>query len=125
MSHWAEIDNDGIVLRVIVGDNSEPDEGYRIITENLGGTWIKTSYNTIKGVHTLGGTPFRGNYASPGYVYVSDIDMFLPQKPFPSWVPDSKNFIWKAPVEKPDSGMWMWDESVRNWVEGESGPIVQ
>ena len=125
MSHWAEIDADGVVLRVVVGNNEETDEGYNTIVTNLGGTWVKTSYNTVKGKHLLCGTPFRGNYASEGSVYIHDIDMFLPPKPFPSWIPNPEHFIWKAPTPKPDSGMWMWDETIKNWVEGESGPIVQ
>ena len=47
MSHWAELDESNIVLRVLVGDNNDPvgDEGYQWLIDNLGGTWIKTSYN--------------------------------------------------------------------------------
>jgi hypothetical protein len=54
MAHWAELDENNIVLRVTVGDNKEPDEGYQWLIENLGGTWVKTSYNTYCGVHILG-----------------------------------------------------------------------
>ena len=44
MSHWAEINEQGLVLRVLVGDNNEPDEGQAFM-ESLGGTWVKSSYN--------------------------------------------------------------------------------
>lgn len=45
MAHWAELDENNIVLRVTVGDNGEPDEGYQWLLDNLGGRWVKTSYN--------------------------------------------------------------------------------
>ena len=62
MSHWAEIDNDNKVLRVTVGDNNSPDEGYQWLIDNLGGTWKKTSYNAA----TNG---YRFNYAGIGYTF--------------------------------------------------------
>jgi hypothetical protein len=80
MAHWAEVDEDGIVLRVTVGSNDDSDEGYQWLIDNLGGTWIKTSYNTIKGVHTLGGTPLRKNYAGIGFTYDSGRDAFIAPK---------------------------------------------
>ena len=70
MSHWAEIDETGLVLRVLVGDNNEPDEGQAFI-ESLGGTWVKTSYNG----------KIRKNYAGIGYTYDPDRDAFIPPKP--------------------------------------------
>lgn len=69
MSHWAEIDETGLVLRVLVGDNNEPDEGQAFM-ELLGGTWVKTSYN---------GT-IRKNFAGIGYTYMGAIDAFVPPK---------------------------------------------
>jgi hypothetical protein len=82
MAHWAELDENNVVLRVLVGDNNDPanDEGYQWLIDNLGGTWKKTSYNTVAGVHTLGGTPFRKNYAGIGYTYDESRDAFLPPK---------------------------------------------
>ena len=73
MSHWAEIDENNIVLRVLVGDNSEPDEGQAFM-ESLGGTWVKTSYNAA----TNG---FRKNYAGIGYSYDANRDAFIAPKP--------------------------------------------
>jgi hypothetical protein len=69
MSHWAEIDNNNIVLRVTVGDNNDPfgDEGYQWLIDNLGGTWIKTSYNAN----------IRGKFASIGDTYNSELDVFI------------------------------------------------
>ena len=59
MAHWAELDENNIVLRVTVGNNDEPDEGYQWLIDNLGGTWVKTSYN---------GT-FGSKYAGIGDTY--------------------------------------------------------
>ena len=81
MAHWAEIDENGIVLRVTVGSNDDADEGYQWLIDNLGGTWVKTSYNTIGGIHSLGGTPLRKNYAGVGYTYDSVRDAFIPPRP--------------------------------------------
>lgn len=67
MSHWAEIDETGLVLRILVGDNNEPDEG-KAFMESLGGTWVKTSYN---------GT-IRKNFAGIGFTYLGAIDAFVP-----------------------------------------------
>ena len=69
MSHFAELDSNNIVVRVLVGDNNLPDEGESFMN-SLGGTWIKTSYNGN----------IRYNYAGIGYVYNSDRDAFIPPK---------------------------------------------
>ena len=49
MAHWAELDESNIVTRVLVGSNDDPDEGYQWLIDNLGGTWVKTSYNAVAG----------------------------------------------------------------------------
>lgn len=81
MAHWAEIDENNVVLRVTVGDNNDPDEGYQWLIDNHGGRWIKTSYNTFGGVHNNGGTPLRKNYASIGFTYDPVRDAFIAPKP--------------------------------------------
>ena len=70
MSHWAEIDETGLVLRVTVGNNDEPDEGYQWLLDNLGGTWVKTSFNA----------KIRKHFAGIGYTYMADLDAFVPIK---------------------------------------------
>jgi hypothetical protein len=67
MSHWAELDQDNKVIRVLVGDNNEPDEGQSFM-ESLGGTWVKTSYNNN----------IRKNFAGIGMTYDADRDAFIP-----------------------------------------------
>jgi hypothetical protein len=117
MAHWAEIDENNVVLRVTVGSNDTSDEGYQWLVENLGGTWIKTSYNTFGGVHKEGGTPLRKNYAGIGYIYDPVRDAFIPPKPeeFPSWVLNENTCLWEPPLPKPE-GEWFWDEELLQWV---------
>ena len=118
MSHWAEIDENNIVVRVTVGDNNEPDEGYQWLIDNLGGTWVKTSYNTLAGVHKEGGVPLRKNFASIDYTYDSVRDAFIAPKPFGSWVLDEETCIWEAPVAYPtDDKRYRWNEETLSWVE--------
>ena len=111
MSHWAEIDENSTVLRVLVGDNNDPngDEGYQWLIDNLGGTWIKTSYNAA----TNG---FRKNYAGIGCTYDPNRDAFIAPQPYPSWVLDEETCRWEAPVPYPTDGiMYNWDEETTDW----------
>jgi hypothetical protein len=116
MSHWAEIDSDNKVIRVTVGDNNAADEGYQWLLNNLGGTWIKTSYNTQGGVHSLGGTPLNKNYAGIGDTW--DGIGFAAPKPYLSWTLDVDTYIWQAPIPMPtDDKQYNWDETTTSWVE--------
>lgn len=117
MAHWAEIDENNVVIRVLVGSNDDPDEGYQWLIENLGGRWLKTSYNTAKNKHILGGEAFRGNYAGPGMIYDEALDAFIDPKPFDSWVLDLETYSWIPPIPIPDSGYWVWNEETKSWSE--------
>ena len=88
MSHWAEINETGLVLRVLVGDNNEPDEGQAFM-ESLGGTWIKTSYNN----------KIRKNYAGIGYTYDANRDAFIPPKPDNATGFDENTCQWIVPID--------------------------
>lgn len=104
MAHWAKIDKDGVVEQVIVTSNDEPDEGESWISQNLDGVWLKTSYNTRKNMHILGGTPFRKNFAQVGGTYVSEIDAFVPPKKEneENFVIDQNLGIWVPPIPAPE-----------------------
>jgi len=107
VAHWAEMDSNNKVIRVLVGDNNDPagDEGYQWLLDNLGGTWIKTSYNNN----------IRGTYAGIGYEYNSAEDIFITPKPYPSWVRSGS--FWNAPIPMPTDGrMYSWDEAAGEWV---------
>ena len=96
MAYWAEIDENNIVVRVTSGSNDEPDEGYQWLVDNLGGTWVKTSYNTFGGVHKTGGTPLRKNYAGIGYTYDATSDAFIPPKPTEGdWILNEETCLWE------------------------------
>jgi hypothetical protein len=123
MAHWAEIDDNNLVVRVLVGSNDDPDEGYQWLIDNLGGTWLKTSFNTSGGVHKTGGTPLRKNFAGVGFTYDEERDAFIPPKPVESWVVNEYTCLWEAPIAYPTDGKnYYWDEATISWVEVEVAP---
>jgi hypothetical protein len=108
MSHWAEIDANNVVLRVTVGDNDDPvgDEGYQWLIDNLGGTWVKTSYNAT----------IRKNFAGIGYTYDESRDAFIPAQTYASWILDEQTCKWEAPVSYPTDGAdYVWNEATTSW----------
>jgi hypothetical protein len=118
MSHFAEIDENNIVLRVIVVANEELLDSQNVEQEALGaafcislfggGTWKQTSYNNN----------MRKNYAGIGYTYDQSRDAFIPPKPYPSWNLDEETCHWSAPAEYPADGkVYEWDEDTTTWVE--------
>jgi hypothetical protein len=108
MSHWAEIDSENKVIQVVVGNNNDPDEGYQWLVDNLGGTWVKTSYNNN----------IRKNFAGIGYKYDEQRDAFIPPKPYESWILDEEVCQWKAPIARPQDGNYYdWDEKTISWKE--------
>jgi hypothetical protein len=88
MSHWAEIDKDNKVIRVLVGDNNDPTgyEGYQWLIDNLGGNWIKTSYNS----------KIRGNFAGTGMTYLPLEDIFIYPKCHAEAVLNAKSAKWEC-----------------------------
>ena len=115
MAHFAKL-LDGIVQQVIV---AEP-EFFNTFVDTSPGTWLQTSYNTIGGVHTLGGTPLRKNFAGIGYTYDAQRDAFIPPKPYASWILNEDTCNWDAPVARPnDDKIYRWNESTTSWVEVE------
>jgi len=106
MAHFAEIDQNNNVIRVLVTDNEAPNEGYDWLVENLGGTWIKTSYNGN----------IRKNFAGIGSTYDPELDAFIPPKLYPSWQLNKNTCQWEAPVPYPVDGLnHYWDESDLSW----------
>jgi hypothetical protein len=125
MAHFAEIDSNNVVLRVIVVDNkdtSTPDGtevesiGVAFCQRLFGGNWLKTSYNGN----------IRKNYAGIGYTYNAGLNAFVPPKPFASWILNNDTAQWDAPTPMPsDAGTgeppkrYTWDEATTSWVEAE------
>ena len=123
MSHFAEMDDNNIVINVTVAEQEH--------INSLEGRWIQTSYNTRGGVHYApnssdpdGGIALRKNYAGIGYTYDEGRDAFIPPKPFPSWVLDESTCFWEPPVPLPDDlNMYYWDEGLQGWTD-EDGKLV-
>ncbi len=104
MSHFAEIDNNNIVQRVIVAEQDFINSG------SVGDSfrWVQTSYNNN----------FRKNYAGIGYTYDKARDAFIPPQPYPSWLLNEDTCLWNAPIPRPDDGkMYEWDEDTTSWKE--------
>jgi hypothetical protein len=121
MAHFAKLDENNVVVTVSVGRD---DDTEMAIFARSGDVYKQTSYNTSGGVHRLGGTPFRKNYAGLGYTYDSERDAFIPPKPYPSWLLNEDTCLWESPVPYPtDVGTeenpkrYTWDEEAVNWVE--------
>ncbi len=126
MAHCAELDNQGIVLRVIVVNEMYDDLTCEQWCEKIyGGTWIKTSYNTKGNVHYEpsglkpdDGVPFRKNYAGMGSKYDFTLDAFIAPQPFPSWKLNKETCLWEAPKVKPNDGnFYDWSEKTQEWVK--------
>jgi hypothetical protein len=119
MGHFAKV-VDGKVTQVIV---AEP-EFFDTFVDSSPGTWLQTSYNTIGGKHTQGGTPLRGNYAGIGFTYDHTNDVFYAPSPFPSWVIDTATWLWKAPTAAPPTGgPYDWDEATKSWKLAETASV--
>jgi len=112
MAHFAELDENNIVIRVLVTNNSFPNEGYDWLVDNLGGTWIQTSYNAT----------IRFNYAGIGYIYDAARDAFISPKPYESWLLVEETCQWTAPIPYPADGlMYSWSETLGDWEATQSG----
>lgn len=117
MAHFAQVDAQGMVIRVIVVDNSvlldmngEEDEflGQRFCRHHFcdeSQIWYQTSYNGS----------IRKNYAGIGYTYDQGRDAFIPPKPYPSWILDEGTCQWNAPTAMPSEGRFVWNEDALNW----------
>jgi len=121
MAHFCKIGKGSKVEKVVVVSNdvATTEQAGIDFLNNLYGTndvWKQTSYNTLKGVHLLGGTPFRKNFAGLGYKYDETRDAFIPPKPFNSWTLNEETCYWDAPIVYPDDGQrYEWNEENQTW----------
>jgi hypothetical protein len=123
MVHFAELDENNIVLRVIVvGDddckdgsgNESEAVGAAFCNRLLSGIWKQTSYTSR----------IRKNYAGMGFTYDEGRDAFIPPQPFPSWTLNETTAYWESPVPYPtNGGVYMWDEEVLSWAVVEQEPV--
>ena len=107
MAHFAELDDNNIVLRVIRVDDAHEADGESWCNNFAGGNWKQTSYNGN----------MRYNYAGIGYTYDADADAFYAPQPYPSWSLDGV-YVWQAPTPHPDDGeRYFWNEAALAWVD--------
>lgn len=106
MAHFAEIDSDNIVTRVLVVPDEQEHRGQQYLADELalGGRWIQTSYNNR----------IRKQYAGIGFTYNETADVFIAPQPYPSWSLDG-NYDWQPPVPMPTDGLYYWDEENQQW----------
>lgn len=108
MAHFAEIDENNIVTRVIVIHDSLEPMGAEWCHKTFGGNWVQTSYNGR----------IRKHYASIGFLYDKNLDIFIPPKPHDSWILDTNDYVWKSPVPYPtDEKFYIWNEQSLSWIE--------
>ena len=120
MAHYAFLYTDNIVTEVIVGKDEGEDgiDWEQHYGQFRGQICKRTSYNTAGGVHLMGGTPYRKNYAGIGYSYDAQRDAFIPPKPYESWILNEQTCLWNAPTPMPlNSNRYSWDEASLNWIE--------
>jgi hypothetical protein len=119
---------ESVVNEVITNSNGIEEEQLgieflRTLYNEPNAIWKQTSYNTNGGVHSLGGTPFRKNYAGIGYTYDSQRDAFIPKKPYNSWILNESTCRWEPPViipestkeQKDNNQYYSWNEDIINW----------
>jgi hypothetical protein len=117
MSHFAKLDKDNVVVCVTAG-RQEDDGKEEELSVRTGDVYKQTSYNTVGGVHLLGGVPFRKNFAGIGYTYDEQRDAFIPPNPFPSWTLNEQTCLWNPPIPKPLNGkFYVWNEETLSWIE--------
>jgi len=120
MAHFAKLNNQNKVIQVVVVSNDvATDEAagvafLRNLYNEPSAVWKQTSFNTQRGVHALGGTPFRKNFAGLDMKYDETRDAFIPDQPFPSWTLNEDTCVWDPPVAYKDSNalppIQYWDE---------------
>jgi len=121
MAHFAKLKVGNIVERVEVVSNdiaTTEQAGVEFLQNlyNDRAVWKQTSYNTREGVHLLGGTPFRKNYAGIGYKYDQTRDAFIPPKPYNSWTLNETTCDWEPPIAYPTDGQrYTWNETNQSW----------
>ena len=125
MAHFAKIadNNKVITVEVVSNDIATTEQAGIDFLNNFHGTdnnWKQTSYNTFGGVHALGGTPFRKNYAEIDGTYNAERNAFIPKHIFPSWVLNESTCRYEPPTPEPEheinGNIYHWDEATTSWV---------
>ena len=119
MAHFAQLNENNVVMMVIVVNNADCLDENSVESETVGiafcqgllgadTRWKQTSYNR----------KFRRNYAGKGYSYFEPLDVFVEPQPYPSWTFDTATANWVSPIPKPtvpDIYFLSWDEENQEW----------
>lgn len=128
MAHFAELDSNNVVIRVIVVSNDDCSDvngvekesiGIAHCEKHFGGRWVQTSYNAN----------FRKNYAGIGHTYNAELDQFVPPKPdnVTNWVYNEQDAKWMYPLpypedmafhpdqEKEGKKFYVWNAEANTW----------
>ena len=109
MSYFAQIDEAGIVLKVIVASKEYIDAG----KAGDPAMWIETAKDAS----------IRKNFAGKGFTYDKLRDAFIPPKPFArqKWVLNEKTANWMPPKDMPNDGkFYIWDDEASDWIENKN-----
>ena len=122
MAHFAEIDSEGTVQRVLVVSNDRiTQDGEEV--EELGTAYLQNMFPDTDWMQTSYNDNFRKRYAGKGMKYDVERDAFIPPQPFPSWLLNEESLSWEAPFPMPDDDkFYKWDEENQSWVETEEQP---
>ena len=142
MAHFAKLGANSKVIQVLTLNNGDMLNADGVEDETVGQQylerhnnwpaqmWIQTSYNTNGGIHRLGGTPLRGNYAGVGYTWDEDNNIFYPKSPYASWILNTTTATWHSPIgdapaltaeqtsqNTADTHRWeySWNEGGQSW----------
>jgi len=128
MASFAKLNSENIVITVesvvneVLKDSNGVEQEFigiqflRTLYKEPNAIWKQTSYNTVGGIHQLGGKPFRKNHAGIGYIYDSQRDAFIPKKPYNTWILNESTCNWEPPISKPnDNNVYYWNESTQTW----------
>jgi len=118
MAHFAQIDENNLVIQVIVVHNNETHLPDGTESEQKGIDFCKTLFGThTNWVQTSYNRTFRKNYGGIGYTYDPTRDAFIPAQPFASWVLNEDTCQWEAPIPYPtDNKLYTWDEATTSWI---------
>jgi hypothetical protein len=119
MAHFAELDENNVVLRVIVVSNADTSDVNGVEREEIGVAFCQSLFgSSTKWKQTSYNGKFRKNYAGIGYSYDATRDAFIPPKVFSSLVLNEQTCLWEAPIPYPSDGKnYVWDEHTLSWIE--------
>lgn len=121
MAHFAKLNQDNLVIDVIVVANDVLLDSNNEEQEQLGIDFLNLTFGEHNWKQTSFNGSFRKNYASVGYSFNEDLNTFIPEKPFNSWILNEDTCQWDSPKPQPEENSpsigYAWDEQIQEWVE--------